>query len=276
MTTAYRWSTLVYGGIILFWAILLTEIWKRKQALFALRYGQDNQDIFKKQVVRPGFKGVYYRQRSSNEMNFLYYSPRKRFWRYVISYTISVVFVLASLVISLLLLRWKNSIDPTDTNMNFFITLINAIAIFILQAIYNFLSIKFNDYENHATTTNYTNSLILKQFIFNFMNTFNSMFLIAFVKPYIDFFGVCVQREGQLIEGIDCFNELSIQVTTVFIISFVLNFLPITILFIKQKLIPFLTETIQKLLKQKIIRIKPYDWKLIDRQIEKQSTKEVY
>ena len=30
MTTAYRWSTLVYGGIILFWAILVTEYWKRK------------------------------------------------------------------------------------------------------------------------------------------------------------------------------------------------------------------------------------------------------
>ena len=65
-------------------------------------------------------------------MNYLYYSPKKRFWRYVISYTISIIFVLASLVISLLLLRWKNSIDPKDTGMNFLITLINAIAIFIL------------------------------------------------------------------------------------------------------------------------------------------------
>ena len=56
----------------------------------------------------------------------------KRFWRYVITYTISILFVLASLVISLLLLRWKNSIDPKNTNMNFLVTLINAIAIFIL------------------------------------------------------------------------------------------------------------------------------------------------
>ena len=65
-------------------------------------------------------------------MNFLYYSSMKRFWRYVITYTISILFVLASLVISLLLLRWKNSIDPKNTNMNFLVTLINAIAIFIL------------------------------------------------------------------------------------------------------------------------------------------------
>lgn len=65
-------------------------------------------------------------------MNYLYYSPKKRFWRYVITYTISLLFVLASLVISLLLLRWKNTIDPKDLNMNLLITLINAIVIIIL------------------------------------------------------------------------------------------------------------------------------------------------
>lgn len=65
-------------------------------------------------------------------MNYLYYSPRKRFWRYVITYSLSILFVLISLAISLFLLRWKNSVDPTDVNMNFLITLVNAIAIFIL------------------------------------------------------------------------------------------------------------------------------------------------
>lgn len=39
MVLSYKWTTLVYGVFVLFWSIFFSEYWKRREALFALKYG---------------------------------------------------------------------------------------------------------------------------------------------------------------------------------------------------------------------------------------------
>ncbi len=36
---SYKYATIVFAGLVLFWSISFTELWKRRQALFAIRYG---------------------------------------------------------------------------------------------------------------------------------------------------------------------------------------------------------------------------------------------
>lgn len=45
---AYKWTTLIYGVCVLFWSILFAEFWKRREALFALKYGQDRDEVYSK------------------------------------------------------------------------------------------------------------------------------------------------------------------------------------------------------------------------------------
>lgn len=81
-----------------------------------------------------------------------------------------------------------------------------------------------NDYENHRTYTEYENALATKIFIFQFVNSFNSLIIIAFVKRYFDFLGGCVKSYifvKQVSTANYCDEELSNQMVTIMIMNFV-------------------------------------------------------
>ena len=208
---AYKWTTFIYALLILLWSIIFSEQWKRRQKIFAIRYGQDNTDALSQKVIRSGFEGEYIRDKSMNEMNVLYYSALKRLKKYFLTFTISSFIICLSVATSLAILLWKKSVGNADIFMNYLITGVNAIQIIIFQMVYDKLSIKFTNYENHATLQQYRDSLILKRFFFNFFNTFNSFVLIAFVKPHTDIFGACIEATNDFTD-INCFFELGVQV----------------------------------------------------------------
>jgi hypothetical protein len=64
-------------------------------------------------------------------------------------------------------------------------SLVNAVQIQVLNALYFYAAVMLNDYENHRTDTQYEDALISKTFAFQFVNSFASLFYIAFVKDYI-------------------------------------------------------------------------------------------
>lgn len=63
-------------------------------------------------------------------------------------------------------------------------SIINAIQIVIFNIIYSSLAYILTNYENHKTQTSYEQSLILKTFVFQFVNSFNAIIYIAFIKWY--------------------------------------------------------------------------------------------
>ena len=81
-------------------------------------------------------------------------------------------------------------------------------------------------FENHKTQTVFEQSLITKTFIFRFVNSFNSLFYIAFIKR--DEEG-CIDEDstGTLTVSKDnrCFRELYTQLRSIFIIAILLNFI---------------------------------------------------
>lgn len=70
-------------------------------------------------------------------------------------------------------------------------SMMNAVLITALNYVYYYVGRWLTDFENHATNSSYENSLILKNFIFRFVNSYSSLFYIAFLKRYDEDVGRC-------------------------------------------------------------------------------------
>lgn len=74
----------------------------------------------------------------------------------------------------------------------------------MLNAIYGSVAIALNDYENHRTDTQYEDALIAKTFIFQFVNSFASLFYTSFVKPYMQDIDPCLGSCMQVLNYAPC------------------------------------------------------------------------
>lgn len=62
--------------------------------------------------------------------------------------------------------------------------------------------------ENHRTQSDHENALIMKTYAFQFINSFNSLFYIAFLKTHIE--GCIISKDGEKVKekGAICMDEL--------------------------------------------------------------------
>jgi len=84
-----------------------------------------------------------------------------------------------------------------------------------------------NKYENHKQYSSFEGSLALKIFIFQFVNSFNSLIIVAYFKRVVPSLGGCVktlQFKKVLNLSNYCDEELSSQMSTIAIINFIKNF----------------------------------------------------
>lgn len=84
-----------------------------------------------------------------------------------------------------------------------------------------------NDFENNKTYDSYESSLAAKIFIFQFVNNFNSLIIIGFIKRYIGFMGGCVKNTqfGKSVSTYNyCDQEMENQMVTIALINFATNF----------------------------------------------------
>lgn len=71
---------------------------------------------------------------------------------------------------------YKNFVVPITS------ALLNLLFIFILNVIYEKVANCLTEFEFHRTQTEYDNSLMLKTYMFQFVNYYSSLFYIAFIK----------------------------------------------------------------------------------------------
>lgn len=84
-----------------------------------------------------------------------------------------------------------------------------------------------NKYENHKQYSSFESSLASKIFIFQFVNSFNSLIIIAYLKRVVPSLGGCVKTfESKKVLNLSnyCDEELSSQMTTIALINFLKNF----------------------------------------------------
>ena len=89
--------------------------------------------------------------------------------------------------------------------------------------------------ENHKTENQYQDSYILKVFAFQFVNAFNSLCYIAFIKGYTEEC-IATDDDGKSYRTKNCMNELYTQLISIFIVSYLKNLVEIGVPYIKFQL----------------------------------------
>lgn len=202
-----------FNVFISIWTSVFLEMFKRKEKYYALRWGMVGFE--EEQQPRPQFKGEPKRPSPITGKPVLFFDRNERFRRQVVSYmviTVAIILVIGVVVgifVVRLILVTIPALVISGTQMGGIITsIINAVAIQVANILYGDVAISLTDYENHRTDTEYENSLIAKTFVFQFVNSFASLFYIAFVKPYIPEIDPCLK---------DCMSELQTSLGGIFL-----------------------------------------------------------
>lgn len=106
---------------------------------------------------------------------------------------------------------------------------LNGLQITVLNSVYQMVAIGLTKWENHRTDTEYEDSLVAKLFAFQFVNSYSSLFYIAFLKSNIRILGKSQECHPS------CMNELGLQLGIVFATQiFVQNSMEIGIPLVKR------------------------------------------
>ena len=109
---------------------------------------------------------------------------------------------------------------PNNDLIQTLLTLLNTLQIQVFNKIYANVALKLNNYENHKLFSSYENSLVLKIFFFNFVNTFFSLIFVAFFNSVFPFLNLCKINDN-------CYDSLSRQMMIIFLTFFANNVLEI-------------------------------------------------
>merc|ERR1711908_147791 len=89
-------------------------------------------------------------------------------------------------------------------------TVIQAVTIVILNAVYCKIAVCMVDYENYRTDYEWENALVNRVFLFQFLNSYFALFYTAFIKGRVgDIFGYddsCKDKAG--VKSDSCMYEL--------------------------------------------------------------------
>jgi anoctamin-10 len=219
-------TNIIYCIYVTIWAAVFIEFWKRKENCLAIKWGQTKYEG--DEVRRPQFSGTARRSLIDDEMDDVYYDPNKRYKFFVFSILITSVFIclVISEVLGIIVLRWQLTNELVFNGFDLagpVCSSINAVQIQIFNVIFNKVAIRLNNLENHRTQSDYESSLIIKCYVFQFVNSFFSLFYIGFFKTMTE--GCIVSDNGgkARVKGASCMNELYTQFMTIFIISFLKN-----------------------------------------------------
>jgi len=256
--SAYEFSWVFdNGGTVLFsffmalWATFFTEFWKRETA--AKSYEWDVSSFEENEPLRPAFRPHGVRPDPVTNEPTPYFSSGTRRRRYIASgilillmLTLVIWAVIAVIVFRLairvtLYNRYENLQNSAAAITSVLAAILNLITILILNIIYEKLAIALTDWENHERQTEHEQALTLKVSLFQFVNSYASIFYIAYFK------GQFVGRPGDRGElfGIrdedcpeyGCMLELTIQLAIIMVGKQVFgNFVEVILPWLKQKL----------------------------------------
>ena len=209
---------IAYSILMTAWATVFNECWKQKEASLAILWGQTKFEQV--DVPRGRYTGQARRSPVTDEMDEIHFPSymRMKFFLLSATATLFIIFLVLSFVASFIILKTTYK----SVYVYYLASLGNAIQIQFFNFIYSKLAVKLTEYENHKTREQYEDSLITKTFCFQFVNSFNSFFYIAFIKPYT--VGCKISGDGQ---KDTCMHELFIQLLLIFLVSYFKNLIEI-------------------------------------------------
>eukprot|EP01084_Bolivina_argentea_P230290 388484_1 len=173
----YIW---ILALIVMIWAILLPIFWKKKEMKYALKWGTLRLiDAYNNnnERSRPEFIGEY-RTSIIDGSEEEFFDPSIRVARQFIACSIVLTFFIALIgsIAGIILLRiYVNSTQQLEYG-SYIIAAANTMVIMFFNNIYGIIAEKLNKWENYKTEMEYENNLIIKIFIFRFINSYASLY----------------------------------------------------------------------------------------------------
>jgi len=229
-----KWSNSVYSVFISIWVTLFLEYWKRERNILAWKWHMLNYEEV--EGVRPAFigvdkLGVYSKNEfvdlkpgeryGVSEPKMTRFFPKEKTRVKMLSglgiiITLCCVVAIATMAILTFRLAIQNTKDYSQF-ASIIGGLLNAITIQILNRIYRIVAQKMNEWENHRTVSDFHDNLLFKIFLFQFVNSYTSLYYIAFFKNHTFLWGnqnlqdSCGDAADADEFGWGCPNELQTQ-----------------------------------------------------------------
>lgn len=216
----YKILTVSFAIFLTFWATAFDQFWGRREKVLAWKWGTMNlSDV---EMQRGDFVGKFEKDEVTGRMKVVEQKNNITKFKKIMSYSfiLTLIFVVIGAVISIFLFRaYMLTIDELWGMI--LPGLLNAIQIKIMNMIYDRLAIFLNDWENHETDNLYNNHLAVKLFLFRFVNSYSSLFYLAF------FAGNHCKRT--------CIQDLSYQLAVIFLTNMAMNTVELGMPWLKMK-----------------------------------------
>lgn len=219
------------------WATLFLEFWKRRQATLAQEWHTDDFEE-EEEPLRPEFAATVTRLKKNEVTGKMEpHVPKLQLYSRlagVMSVIMFMIFLVIAAVVGVVVYRaavfasLSGNSEPQVQRRARLITsataaVLNLIAINILKIVYSKLAVWLTDWENPPTRTDYQDSFTWKMYLFQFVNTYASIFYIAFFKS-----GIVVGTPGRYkriagdyrLDGCSeqgCFLELCVQLLIIMV-----------------------------------------------------------
>ncbi|XP_066491744.1 anoctamin-8 [Tiliqua scincoides] len=202
------------------WATLFLEEWKRRGAEFAYKWGTLDTPAESIEEPRPQFRGVKRISPVTNAEEF-YYPPWKRMlFQCLVSLPVCL-FCLSFVFLAMLgcfeLQEFVLSIKELPRIVRFLPKIMLAVIVTACDEVYKKIAYWLNNMENYRLQSAYEKHLIIKMVLFQFVNSYLSLF-------YIGFYLKDMERLKELLLIFSLFQSLVRQLKAAILPSIILQF----------------------------------------------------
>uniref|UniRef100_A0A8B9LCS0 Anoctamin n=1 Tax=Astyanax mexicanus TaxID=7994 RepID=A0A8B9LCS0_ASTMX len=165
------------------WATLFLERWKRRGAELAYKWGTLDTPAESLEEPRPQFRGVKRCSPVTGCEEFYYPPWRRRLFTWLVSFPVCILclcFVFLAMLICFELQEFVMGIKELPRVARFIPEIILAITVTACDEVYKKIACWLNDMENYRLQSAYEKNLIIKMVLFQFVNSYLSLFYIGF------------------------------------------------------------------------------------------------
>uniref|UniRef100_A0A3P8YUZ9 Anoctamin n=1 Tax=Esox lucius TaxID=8010 RepID=A0A3P8YUZ9_ESOLU len=171
------------------WATLFLERWKRRGAELAYKWGTLDTPNESLEEPRPQFRGVKRCSPITGTEEFYYPPWRRRVFMWLVSLPICILclcFVFLAMLICFELQEFVMGIKEVPRLARFIPKIMLAITVTACDEVYRKIACWLNDMENYRLQSAYEKNLIIKMVLFQFVNSYLSLFYIGFYLKDMD------------------------------------------------------------------------------------------
>jgi len=203
------------------WVMLFVHSWRRLSSNYCLRWGTLGMgDAL--EPTRPEFRGVSRINPVTGRID-RYYPWSERIFKVITSWAVVTVSLIVMVFVIMCLFGLRHRLAQSGGRLQF--QIINAIVVEIMNNVFTSLAKWLTERENHRAYSEFANHLLAKTVVFKFINSYISLYYIAFMKEHSYLFGMPMRcaSTGLFEKGHDCLNDLGSQLGIFMLVRLILS-----------------------------------------------------